>query len=730
MSFLNQALVWGALAFSIPLILHILNRSRFRQVEWGAMHLLESVVKVNHKRFRLEQLILLLVRCAIPVLLALCLARPVLTGSRMLAGDAPVSLVILLDTSYSMDATSAGISHFEKALDAACAIVEATSRGSEVAVIRTGGGPVPLFDQPIFDSEAVVRRLRTLHAGYGASDMQQALDAGLATLAGMSHARRELIVISDFQPADWTSTSNAAEAIRQQVDAMTVKPELTLLQVGDQVTGNVSLESLEFASRPLGAGQQLAVRANLRNYGDTSTENARVVLKLDGAEQSVTQVALAGNTSTQTLFPCSFEKSGSHVIEVQVVVNDPLVTDNRISAAVTAWDEINVLLVDGAPSAQALQGETDFLAVALTPYSFARVKLSDLVKTQTVTADKVKPELLAGFRVVVLANVPRLQDDQVDALLGYVRAGGALLVFAGSGIDAKWYNEKLFADGAGLLPAEFGVPKGKIDDKGQSSRIVVQHYDHPALEFFNEAANGDLSTAEIRQWYELKPRATGSVVVARLDNGEPLLVEQAFGDGVVMQMATACDADWSDLPMRPFFVPMMQQLVTTLATQLTPPRNIRTGEPAVALFSDTPAETQKQEPGSDASEANVSLSIVTPEGSRQTIRAVPQGNLLMARFDGTRRPGVYTMTMPDAESIHFVASTSRDESDLVMMNDTKLKSLADGLSAKVVASPIEYLEHERLRRHGREIWRYVLLGLLAFMFLELILQQRFSRVRT
>ncbi len=66
MNFLNQALVWGALAFSIPLILHILNRSRFRQVEWGAMHLLEAVVKVNHKRFRLEQLILLLVRCAIP----------------------------------------------------------------------------------------------------------------------------------------------------------------------------------------------------------------------------------------------------------------------------------------------------------------------------------------------------------------------------------------------------------------------------------------------------------------------------------------------------------------------------------------------------------------------------------------------------------------------------------------------------------------------------------------
>lgn len=727
MNFLNQPLAWGALAFSIPLILHILNRSRFRQVEWGAMHLLESVVKVNHKRFRLEQLLLLLVRCAIPALLAMCLARPVLTGSQMLAGDAPVSMVILLDTSYSMDATTGDVARFEKAIDAACAIVGATARGSEIAVIRTGGGPMPLFDQPIFDAEAVVRRLRTLRAGYGASDMQQSLDVGMTALAEMSHARRELIVISDFQAADWGSASTLFEVVNQQIESMPIKPELTLLQVGEEVVGNVSIESLEFSTRPLGVGQQLAVRANLRNHADRATENARVVLKVDGIEQGVSQLALAGNASTQTLFPCNFEQAGSHVIEVEAAVYDSLSTDNSFAAAITIWDEINVLLVDGAPSSQALKGETDFLSVALTPYSFARVKLSDLVRTQTVTPDKVKADLLSEFRVVVLANVPRLKDDQIEALRSFVQDGGALLVFAGSGIDTKWYNEKLFANGSDLLPAEFGVPQGKIDDQGQSARIVAQHFDHPALEFFNEAANGDLSTAEIRQWYELKPNTTDTVVVAQLDNGDPLFVERSYGDGVVMQMATACDADWSDLPMRPVFVPLMQQLVTTMATQLTPPRNIETGEPAVALFSDPATATPEGEGGA---ESGTLLSIVTPEGSRQSLKSIPQGKRQMARFDGTRRPGVYTMTTPDSSSLHFVASTSREESNLDMLDEMKLTTLADGLSAKVVASPEDYLEQESLRRHGREIWKYVLFGLLAFMFLEVVLQQRFSRVRT
>ncbi len=110
--------------------------------------------------------------------------------------------------------------------------------------------------------------------------------------------------------------------------------------------------------------------------------------------------------------------------------------------------------------------------------------------------------------------------------------GGALLVCAGNRIDLNWYNDKLFAQQAGLLPVAFGAPRGKIDDTGSSSRIVTGRFDHPALELFNEPANGDLSTAEIRQWYELqtgdrqadasavtatRPRATRSSSVMRLE---------------------------------------------------------------------------------------------------------------------------------------------------------------------------------------------------------------------
>ncbi len=469
MTFLNLALVFGAAALVIPLVIHILNRHRFRKVQWGAMHLLEAVVRVNHKRFQLEQLILLLVRCAIPVLLALCLARPVLTGFRALEGSAPVSLVILLDSSYSMDTVSETGSRFEAAVDAASALIEATGRGSEIFVLQTGGTPTPLTDQPSSDGDSLVRRLKQARGGMGASQMQLSLDEALTTLSTMSNARRELVIVSDFQPPDWRDVRANAEALRQRCQAMDVTPTLTLLPIGEPANRNVAVESLTFPSRALGVGQQLMVRAQLRNYGNTVFDNARVIMRIDGHESAITQVSLVANGTTQVLFPCTFDTAASHVMEVEVIADDSLATDNRCAAAVTVWDRVDVLLVDGDPSSQPLQSETDYLSVALTPFSFGRSKLTDLVRTQVIRPDAIEPVLLQHSRVVVLANVSRLDDQRLQLLSQYVSGGGALLICAGNRIDVNWYNDRLFAQHAGLLPVPFGAPRGQLDQQQDAS---------------------------------------------------------------------------------------------------------------------------------------------------------------------------------------------------------------------------------------------------------------------
>ena len=87
MTFLNAILLFGAAATLIPLIIHLLNRRRFRVVRWGAMQFLDAALQTNRRRIQWQQIALLALRMAIPIFLAVAMARPVLLGAHA-SGDA------------------------------------------------------------------------------------------------------------------------------------------------------------------------------------------------------------------------------------------------------------------------------------------------------------------------------------------------------------------------------------------------------------------------------------------------------------------------------------------------------------------------------------------------------------------------------------------------------------------------------------------------------------------
>src|SRR5512134_2626940 len=120
MSFLNPIMLFGIAAVSIPIIIHLLNRRRFQKVVWAAMRFIQASVEKNQKRMRIEDMILLALRCLLLALLALALARPaILSNASDVFGQSKVTGVIVLDNSYSMGMTDGVMTRFEKARKAA-----------------------------------------------------------------------------------------------------------------------------------------------------------------------------------------------------------------------------------------------------------------------------------------------------------------------------------------------------------------------------------------------------------------------------------------------------------------------------------------------------------------------------------------------------------------------------------------------------------------------------------
>jgi hypothetical protein len=368
--------------------------------------------------------------------------------------------------------------------------------------------------------------------------------------------------------------------------------------------------------------------------------------------------------------------------------------------------------VTGERGDRPLRGETDYLEVALQPFGAGGGELADLIAPKVVAPEEITPALLEKARVTVLANVPSLAAPARDALEAWVRAGGGLLVFPGSRADAAWYGAQA------MMPMALSGPAGSLTDRAQQTTIVGEHFDHPALELFNIPANGSITDGEVWMWWRLRPpagreAAEGVHVPARLATGDPFLAEQKLGAGRVMMCATACDADWANLPMRPFFLPLMQRLTTTLAAAAEPSRNVEVGKPLVAMLP--------------KGQAGAMVGVVGPAGERFEVRAADKGARAAVEFFETQRPGLYVMSGPNVAPIHFVASASREESRLEALSEEQLRAVAEELGAEVVRSGEEYRRLESQRRYGREIWRALFIAALAFVFLELFLQQLFSK---
>src|SRR5438034_11225439 len=102
--FLNPAnMVIGGALISSPIIIHLINRMRFKRIRWAAMEFLLKSQKRNRRRLIIEQLILLLLRILLVLLAGLLLARFLGFASFTLFQARTTLHVIVLDDRLSMN---------------------------------------------------------------------------------------------------------------------------------------------------------------------------------------------------------------------------------------------------------------------------------------------------------------------------------------------------------------------------------------------------------------------------------------------------------------------------------------------------------------------------------------------------------------------------------------------------------------------------------------------------
>lgn len=746
MSFLNPIMLAGLAAVSIPILIHLLNRRRFQKVVWAAMRFLQNAVEQNQRRMRLEDMILLALRCLLVALLALALARPaILSNASGVFGQSKVTGVIILDNSQSMGMSDGTATRFDKARRAAEAALDSMPAGSATAVLFASDIVRGAIPEPTFDLNLARKTLREAPLTDRATDLFPALQTALETLSGRLALRKEVYLITDGQAAGWRQLTEIQRALERSKSE--IKTHLIL--VNEHEEHNLAVSGLRLASGLSPVNQPLRFEARVTNHGKEEARNTRVSLGVNGeppSDEFTLDSLPAGATKSVTLFT-KLRSEGFHAVAARIG-EDRLPADDLRTVAVRAIKEVKVLLVDGDPGNEPRDSEVFFLQNAFVPVP-PDAAAEYFIKTATITAPELSQARLDGYDTVVLANVADFSEATLRAIEGYLRRGGGLMVFPGDRVNASFYNEQLFRR-LKMLPAEFGAARGQAAQEDKFVTFQERDYEHPIVSIWNDPGSGKVASARFFKVLELKPGPMGNEemgkrereqpahsptpslprsrpdeasdaglprIVLKYSDGAPAVMERAWGLGRVVQFSSTADTAWNDLPVRLAWVPLLHRTLGHIVQRQDEGLNIRVGEKFIRRVA---AEYLDK----DATFFKPRQTDVVRELSRvELIQGWPT-----VQFAQTDLAGVYDATLGDPPvHVKFAAQSDPGESSLDELSPAQLATLRDVASVVVWRPDLSLRDSVEKGRTGLEFWLPIAVLCLLLAAVETFLGQWFSR---
>ena len=749
MTFLNSMWLWGPLAaagVAVPIIIHLINRFRQRQIDWAAMDLLRRAISVRSRQIRLEDLLLLVLRCLALLLIALALARPTLSGSaaKLLPGGKGMGVLVALDGSFSM-AHRVGYSRFEKAKERVNEIFGTLEEGVPVTLVVMGNQPHVLLRNEGYNKQRFEKVLEEASVRPEGLNLEACLRDLEAMALEIKAPSRECYFVSDGQVLTWKNLSDPSKRYLKGLGTICKVFFLTAGAEKAENAENLALTRLELASGALRKGNMVRYDAVVQNFGQ-KPQRATVSLSADNhvVDQRVEDILAPGQSKTVPLhFWCS--KGGDVRLTAQLGP-DALTTDNTRHAVAHVYDRMHVLCVDGQPlgfgertrAERPYQSETFYLMTALLP----RKNLPEpSLVVRRISSSELPGQPLGEYDVLILANVPDIRPETVQAMYGFVEQGGGLIFFLGNRTDLRVFNPPK-VEGAppgpasaaeGLTPGELvemvrasGIPGGPGGSPDRASgspegwSVESARTAHPLCRVVESLPVKLMEEARVQQYFKLRPNPHARVILRVSGTRDPLLVERNVGRGKVLVFTTTANREWGDLAIHPIY-PILLHQALTLLTSRPNERPFTVGQP-LTLPLPRLASSEK---------APTAVAVRHPGGEESQVAVVHRGGKLgepVVEYDKMNAPGFYEIRWKGTEN-PVVAACNVDplESDVTAMDSRGLSAALADLPLRVVAEGQDIAGIIREVRVGRELWRELLILAVAVLVLESLLARRFTR---
>ena len=623
MSFLQPALLWGLLAVSLPIIIHLLNRRRHRTVKWAAMDFLLKATRESRGKKKLKHIVILTCRALAVAALVFAIARPLL-GGFLGFGASVDTVVLILDRSASMERSEADGQPTKRELvlkQVADAMAELET--ARLVLLDSATGEISEVPSP-----DILPELSTTAPTDTASDLPSLLATTFDYLREAQPGRTEIWLATDMQLANWRTDDSRWPAFAQTINDLPAPTSLRVLALPETPRDNRSIRLL--SSRR--TADSLALELEITRDESTGSANIPVTINLNGAPTTET-VAVEGQTlrfSRELPLPDANSKGWGHLS----LPPDPNLRDNHFYFTYGEQKPLLTTFVhDGTLSEDARLA----LIRAVTPPGLDSFQLEELILTgsapEVTSLDLTKTALL-------IWTAPLPTDTAAVLVRSYLEGGGQVLFLPNT------ENPEPIFETLAWQPEE-NAPDGKFF-------IASSNWRRDEGPFRDGQDGTPLPLDRLRaiKRLPLSP-SSDAIPLATWDDGTTLLARKILGQGTAHILTTLPDYRWSDLEQTALHLVLVQRLLEAGAARLD--ENTQTAGKAPNLSANLIDSALD-----DAAYPNTA-GIFQIDDSEGTLLALnlPEAELTLAKLDPNE---IKDTLLPDTKVSFFEQKAEADSS--------------------------------------------------------------------
>ena len=523
--FQNPGMLFGLLAVSIPIIIHLFKFRKLKIVYFSNTEMLQQLKNETVSKTRLKHLLVLLARILSIITLVLAFAMPFIPNKLNHAISKGNTVVaIYIDNSFSMMGESAEGQLLEEAKRRAESVVKAYNQGTRFVIQDNDNKPANHF---FLSREKALETIKLITSSPNSLPMS-AVSESIKNIVENNKPGAEITVymISDYQKSSFDVSGFKRDSLMRYF----------FVPVSPRTVSNVYIDTCWFETPTHLFMQPEKLFVSIVNTSNQAYSTIPVTLMINDTTKAIASVSLRPLESKTVTLEYNNTSRGS--ICGQVEINDyPIVYDNTYLLSYSIKTKFRVLIINEKES---------------NPFLNALFKDDASISVDNVTATNITYSSFADYDAIILSGLTTIPDGLTQELQKVIKEKGSLVLFPDIKSNVQTYNNLLSRLNAPVLEQ---LDTTKV-------RAGGINYKHPifANVFKHEITNTDLPY--FFEHFKIKNRsrsATNNILWA--ESSDELVVSTTFGGGIVYLFSSPCNDKANTLVKHPLFVPLLLNMV-------------------------------------------------------------------------------------------------------------------------------------------------------------------------